>query len=297
MSEHGVNGMRSRSNRAGMEINAADFSRLGRLVLSVVFMIPPTLRETLLFGKSRFCLPLQKVLVRLLGGAHLVETRFTEGPMAGDTFQCWTSEKYFMLGSHVETDAQEKLAKVIHSGQVVYDIGGYAGYMSLLFSSMVGPDGRIFAFEPSPVNLPRIRHNIEKNSKVNVSVIEAAVSDQEGLVRFQECGSMSGIVTTEHREVGETADIRTIRLDDFAYRDGHPLPDFLKIDIEGHAGAAVAGMKRILAERHPTILCEFHNSDEQEQVRKTLIGHGYSFEPLDDDQEFPRRVLATSHAN
>jgi FkbM family methyltransferase len=286
--------MRIRSNRAGMEIIGAEFSGLGTWALAATFMIPPTLREALLFGKSRFCLPLQKALAWLLGGAQLVETRFTEGPMAGDSFQCWTSEKYFMLGSRVETDAQEKLGKVIHPGQVVYDIGGYAGYMSLLFATLVGSDGRVFAFEPSPVNLPRIRHNLARNGKTNVVVIEAAASDQEGVVRFQESGSMSGIVGDDDSGGGATATIKTMKLDDFAYRDRHPLPDFLKIDIEGHAGAALAGMERILAERHPVILCELHDAREQGQVTRTLTAHGYQFEPLDGDQAFPRRVIATA---
>jgi len=93
------------SNGAGMEIMSPDFRALGRLALAVLFRIPPRLREDILFGSSRICVPLQKVMVRLLGGAHLVETRFTDGPMRGQSFICWTSEKYFSLGSHYENEA------------------------------------------------------------------------------------------------------------------------------------------------------------------------------------------------
>lgn len=288
--------MGSLSNRAGMEIIGAEFSGPGTRLLSTVFMLPPGLRETLLFGKSWFCLPLQKVLVWLLGGAHLVETRFTDGPMAGDIFQCWTSEKYFMLGSRVETDAQEKLGKVIHPGEVVYDIGGHAGYMSLLFASLVGPNGRVFTFEPSPVNYPRLRRNIEANHRANVVVVNAAVSDQEGVACFEEAGTMSKIVSGDGAEGTATARVRTLRLDDFVYGESHPPPDFLKLDIEGHAGAAIVGMTRILAERHPRILCELHDALEERQVTDILTGQGYILERLDDDRKFPRRVIATVDA-
>lgn len=281
------------SNRAGMQFAGAEFSFSRRLILRAVFMVPPALREALLFGKSRFCLPLQKLLVRMLGGAYLVETKFTEGPMTGDTFACWTSEKYFMLGSRVETDAQEMLGRVINPGDVVYDIGGHAGYMSLLFASLVGPEGRVFTFEPSPSNYSRVQRNIEANGKANVVVVNAAVSDHAGVAWFAEAGTMSRIVTNRATGGDATSNVRIIRLDDFTYRESHPVPAFVKLDIEGHAGAALTGMGRILAEHQPIILCELHDEREVRQVTEILDAQRYRFEPLDRDQRFPRRVLAT----
>jgi FkbM family methyltransferase len=286
--------MRLLSNRAGMEIIGVEFSGIGAFALTTIFKMRPALREALLFGKSSFCLPLQKVLFWLLGGARMVETKFTDGPMAGDTFSCWTSEKYFMLGSHLEADAQVQFAQIIRPGEIVYDVGGHAGYMSLLFSSLVGPNGRVFTFEPSPVNYPRLRRNIEANHKANVVLTNAAVSDQDGVAGFREGGTMSHIVTGNATQGDAIINVRTIRLDDFVYGESHPVPDFLKLDIEGHAGAALGGMKRILSERHPKMFVELHDESEERQATEILGANGYKFEVLERDQRFPRRVIATA---
>jgi len=129
-----------------------------------------------------------------------------------------------------------------------------------------------------------------------VMVVNAAVSDQEGVARFQEAGTMSKIVAADGAGDAATAHVRTLRLDDFTYGESHPLPDFLKLDIEGHAGAALGGMTRILAERHPRILCELHDPHEEHLVTTILTAHGYNFEPLDQDYTFPRRIIATADA-
>jgi FkbM family methyltransferase len=279
-------------NGAGMEIMDPNFPTLGLLALKTLFKMPPRVRETLLFGGSRICLPLQKVLVRLLGGAFLVETRFTDGPMSGQSFACWTSEKYFMLGSHVEGDLQRRLLDIVKEGDIVYDIGGHAGYMSLLFSILVGATGRIFTFEPSPLNYARVRDNIDANRRSNVTIVNAAASDHEGVAFLRECGSMSALVSSANEPNGATSTIRTIRLDDFVYRDSNPAPDFIKIDVEGHAGPALEGMTRILESLRPTIICELHNHDEEDHFTRILIASRYHLSPIDADRKFPRRTLA-----
>ena len=282
---------RALTNGAGLEIINPDFGAIGLLALRTVFKLPPRLRETLLFGPSKLCMPLQKVLIRLLGGAFLVQTRFTEGPMSGQSFTCWTSEKYFMLGSHMESEVQNLFSKMLYPGDTIYDVGGHAGYMSLLFSAIVGPSGRVFTFEPSPVNFVRVRGNIEANARCNVTVLNVAASDHEGVAAFNECGSMSSIVETAEAPSIGTSQIRTMRLDDFVYRDGNPSPAFVKLDVEGHAGPALEGMLRTLESSRPKIICELHNSEEEEHVTRILSAHRYSSYPIDREQGFPRRIM------
>jgi FkbM family methyltransferase len=279
------------SNGAGMEIMDPGFRGPARLAITVLFKIPSHLRDVILFGSSRVCVPLQKVIVRLLGGPHLVETRFTEGPMCGRSFICWSSEKYFFLGSHLEDDVQRLLLKILHSEDVCYDVGGHAGYMSLLFSAIAGPTGRVFTFEPSPVNFPRARRTIEANGLTNVSVLNLAASDHEGDAELEECGTMSAIVVSSNESDNRVSKIRTIRLDDFTYRDGNPPPTFIKLDVEGHAGPALEGARRIFELARPRLMCEIHHSEEQEQVRAFLSSCRYSWSPIDRDHPFPIRVI------
>jgi FkbM family methyltransferase len=275
-----------------MEIMAPDFRAPGRLALAVLFRIPPRLREDILFGSSWICLPLQKLMVRLLGGAHLVETRFTDGPMRGQSFTCWTSEKYFSLGSHYENDAQKLLADLVKPGDVVYDIGGHAGYMALLFSAIVGPTGRVFTFEPSPLNYARLERNVNANRRINLTVVRAAASDCDGEAFVEERGTITAILESGRAASAPLSRIRTIRLDDFAYVSGHPTPTFVKVDVEGHAGPALEGMRRILESVHPKILCEIHNPHEEARIRCVLTDYHYRVHPIGSEKRYPRRAMA-----
>ena len=233
-------------NGAGMDIIDPKFSTLGLLALKAAFKVPVAARETILFGKFRFCIPLQKLLVHTLGGKFPVQARFTEGPMKGRNFSCVSNEAYFMLGSHRESDLQHLVLQTVKAGDIVYDIGAHVGYTALLFSSLVGENGFVFAFEPSPANYVRLRGNMDDNRVPNVTTIDAAVSDHEGVAFLEERGTQSAIAAGQGAAGTATSKVRTMRLDDFVYRDGHPPPTVVKLDVEGHGGAVLEGMTQVL---------------------------------------------------
>ena len=81
-----------------------------------------------------------------------------------------------------------------------------------------------------------------------------------GVALIDERSSESAIAKTTTELGNRLSPIQTMRLDDFAFRDGNPLPTFIKIDIEGHAGPALEGMKRILKVARPKIICELHRA-------------------------------------
>lgn len=276
---------------AGIQLFDSNFSSIGRLVLRFLFCMPPSLRESLLFGTSRICFPLQKAVQLALGGAVMVRIQFTEGPLQGHLFECWSSEKYFFVGTSFEREVQKVLSEIVKPGDVVYDVGSHAGYMALFFSTLCGRDGRVFAFEPSPINFPRLRRHAELNKKHNLTPVNLAASDVEGAALLNEKGSESSVVCKPQSKEG-FSQIRTIRLDDFVYRDHHPLPNLLKIDVEGHAGRCLAGMSRLLRDVRPSLLCELHHTEEATAVSRALREHSYEISDIDAPGEFPRRVLA-----
>ena len=51
---------------------------------------------------------------------------------------------------------QIAMLKAIRQGDVVWDVGANVGLYSKLFSNIAGFSGKVFAFEPSPVNLLRL---------------------------------------------------------------------------------------------------------------------------------------------
>ena len=278
-------------NRAGIELLTPPFRGFQRQLVRTLFALPPGLRERLLFSQSWYCVPLQKVLRRALGGAHSASSRFVAGPMAGTVFNCSTAEKYFWMGSEFEQDLQQRLTITLRPGDVAYDIGGHCGYLALLFSALVGRHGSVYSFEPSPVNLARIQRNVDQNAGSRIFVIGQAVSDREGSAFLNERGSESSLVAAEGAAVGGVCCIPTIRLDDFVYRDGHPEPNFIKLDVEGHAGPALRGARQVLAKARPRIMCELHSLEEESEVHAGVADFGYRCHNFDAGMPYPRRVL------
>src|SRR6266404_5546912 len=82
----------------------------------------------------------------------------------------------FLHGTY-EQYMQDAFAKFIRPGDCVYDVGAHAGYHSLLCGLLVGSTGRVFAFEPHPLNCRSIRRQIELNPALNIILVPHALSD------------------------------------------------------------------------------------------------------------------------
>lgn len=277
----------------GLRVLDPSFPWMGKQVLKFLFGLRPSVREYLLFRSSRVCALFQKAVQRSLSGPTMVRAEFTEGPLRGRTFECLSSEKYFILGACFEAEVQKAATEIVRLGDVTYDIGANVGYMTLLFAAISGPKGRVFSFEPSPANFRRLRRNIELNGDGNISLQNYAVSDSEDTMFFSEAGTMSRIIPRDPTYKKEGLEVRTIRLDDFVYRDGHNPPAVVKIDVEGHAGRCLAGMQRVLREAKPKMICELHDPQEDDEVMAALDASSYTVTTIDPTGRFPRRMAAT----
>ncbi|MDO3722417.1 FkbM family methyltransferase [Marinobacter sp. chi1] len=72
----------------------------------------------------------------------------------------------------------ESLDQLINDGDWVIDIGANVGHYTKKFSELVGPAGRVIAFEPVPTTFSLLAANVQKFPLKNVSLFNAAVSDK-----------------------------------------------------------------------------------------------------------------------
>jgi len=68
----------------------------------------------------------------------------------------------------------------VHKGATVVDVGAYIGYFTIHLASLVGPAGRVLAFEPLQQNVDAIEVNMRLNGFHNATIVPSAVSDEEG---------------------------------------------------------------------------------------------------------------------
>jgi hypothetical protein len=66
-----------------------------------------------------------------------------------------------------------------------------------------------------------------------------------------------------------------ISLDEFAFAQGHPLPQVVKIDIEGGEVLALPGMRRLLQEARPLLFLELHGEAAARAAWQALNPLGY----------------------
>src|SRR3989304_1382083 len=105
-----------------------------------------------------------------------------KGALAGKRWLIDTRINFF-LGTY-EIEQTLAFEANLRPGAVVYDIGAHVGYYTLLASVLCGPSGKVFAFEPSPRNLSRLRWHVSANGCRNVIVFDNALSDRVGSANF-----------------------------------------------------------------------------------------------------------------
>jgi len=172
-----------------------------------------------------------------------------------------------------EKGTTEVFRRVVKRGMTVFDIGAGIGYYTLLAESLVGPEGKVFVFEPHPENYNELKENIMLNSYTNCYLVNKAVSDKTGRTKFylHPDRGRSSILYRNNR--AKCIEVEVIALDDFIKEEG-VTPDVIKMDIEGAELLALKGMKKFIETSENLILfIEYiHN---KEQIFKFLRENGF----------------------
>lgn len=156
---------------------------------------------------------------------------------------------------HWEPGTTRLVKARLKQGDVALDIGAMVGYYTLLFSRLVGKEGKVFAFEPNPDHFDLVSRNVKINNCENTTVVQKAATNKTGTARLMNCAKYPRR-RWSIRSNGEH-NINTVALDDyFKYYQG-PI-DLIKTDTEGGEEAVLQGMPRILkANQNIKLIIEF----------------------------------------
>ena len=83
-----------------------------------------------------------------------------------------------------DEDVLVALENLIHPGNVVFDVGGHHGLMTVVAARAAGPDGLVVTFEPNPQAREQILRNAALNEVRNFVLEEIALSDRQGDAPF-----------------------------------------------------------------------------------------------------------------
>lgn len=184
-----------------------------------------------------------------------------ESSLITDSAEVWAGKMFLhpndafrlsIYGIHSKIDF-EIFQKYVKKGDNVLDIGANIGYFTLMLAKLVGPTGKVFAFEPDPRNISLLKKNIETNGYQNVVVVPKAVSNVNEkctLFTSQSTFGQNRIYEPKKTKNQEYIPIEseTIFLDNF-FMNNKKIENisFVKIDVEGAEKYVLEGMKNILS--------------------------------------------------
>lgn len=147
--------------------------------------------------------------------------------------------------------------RLVKPGDTVVDVGANIGYYTLQLARLVGPAGRVFAFEPEPRNFDLLRRNIWENGYNNVTLVHAAVLARQETRRLYLNHENRGDHRLQATVGREDIEVEGLSLDEF-FSTFSGRVDFVKIDVQGAEGEVFDGMQGLVAAgRVGRIITEF----------------------------------------
>ena len=182
-----------------------------------------------------------------------------------------------------EPEVQTAMQRHLRPGMTFYDIGANIGFFSLLAARIVGPAGRVVAFEADPEVAERLHQHVERNQFSTISVEQKAVWSETRPMSFArsdpETSPDRGLGHVVASSAASSIPVQAISLDDFLQTS--PAPDFLKCDVEGAEVEVFRGAHRLLNKIRPILLCEMHSEGNHRILLEEFSRLGYNCESLD----------------
>jgi FkbM family methyltransferase len=147
-------------------------------------------------------------------------------------------------------------------GSLVFDIGANCGVTTHRLASLVGPAGRVIAFEPDPENHAALLDNIRRHKLTNVTPVAKGIAPTTGQYSFNSEGTLGAGLSSfiARPTLGQTRTIDCLSLADAVKEFGAPA--FVKMDLEGAELAVLRGNSETLKKyRCPYVLDTGHVVD------------------------------------
>lgn len=157
---------------------------------------------------------------------------------------------------------------------LIFDIGGNRGKMTNVFSEK---SVKVIVFEPNPKLVTLLNNNFQTP---DVIIDNRAISDTKGFKTFN-ISNADTISTFSYQWIensrftgkykwDKTIEVETLTLSDAI--NEYDIPDYIKIDTEGHEYDILINFHQLL----PNTIFSFEWAEEQKDKIKKILNHMYS---------------------
>jgi FkbM family methyltransferase len=168
------------------------------------------------------------------------------------------------------------LRQFIELGDTVVDAGANIGTHTIAFADLVGPTGRVHAFEPQRRNFHMLAGNVALNGFDNVVCHQKAVGDQNGDIGLPplpppDAHFNFGAVTLS-RAAPDGERVPQVTLDSLEL----PACRLIKIDTEGMEPQVLDGARGLIARCRPLLYVENNDAGGSKLLSARLDALGYA---------------------
>lgn len=183
------------------------------------------------------------------------------------------------------------LREAIHEGDTVWDVGANLGLYTQMFSDWVGPKGHVVAFEPVPSCFSTLCDQTQGCS--NVTTLNVGLGDARVQLPMHLAEDPQGATHTfiaPQRADGAVVELAVYPGDTLREAERLPVPNVLKIDVEGFEPEVVRGLDTTLRDTNcRTVLCEVHfrllesrgQKHAPEYIQSFLCDRGFTVKWID----------------
>lgn len=208
----------------------------------------------------------------------------------------------YFLGRFYDLATQLFIIECVRPGDTFVDIGANIGMLTLLAARLVGPEGRVEAFEPNPEVYRRLSHNVQRNRLQNVSLHAVGLGDKDAdltlrvWAKNKGWGTFGTLAPDEMRQLSSEYQTRVLKGDDVLdIRPGGRV--IIKIDVEGYECHVLRGLDRTLCLHDPIVITEVLEStlrragSTAHQLFSIMRGHGYHPFAIEAQRRFLKHHL------
>ncbi len=176
---------------------------------------------------------------------------------------------YYFIDRHIlafgcyDAELHDYLEAHLKPGMICLDVGANMGEVALQMARLVGPGGRVYAFEPVDHVRERLRANVVRNGyEASVLVREEALLDREGPAEIRASlptaanQGRASLIDDENAFLTQRLPVVTTTLDRFAARESLPRIDLVKVDIQGSEPRMIRGAEKSFERYGPDVLME-----------------------------------------
>jgi FkbM family methyltransferase len=149
------------------------------------------------------------------------------------------------------------LERLLSPGMTFVDVGACYGVYTLVAAKLVGPNGRVFAFEPARRAYDLLQRNIQLDGLANVHPYRMALSDRIGIVSlYHHPDSSRNSLGTTEESTDPPEEVQTSTLDAILESTPPVHIDVMKLDVEGAEELVLRGARETLSATLPAIIFE-----------------------------------------